>query len=176
DPGDEVDQPRVVLDRTQVEHGDRPRAAHPLQVVTDEVGDHDVLRVVLRREVRGTGAGALDRPGGDVTVRHREEELGGGGDDPHRPVARPAGHVDHPAARCRVAGREVAGQGGGVGLVVVGGAERGAEHPAQVGLVDVAVAYGRTDPVDGRDVAGLAEGAAPRGGGRAAPAGLAVER
>ena len=60
--GDEVDQPRVLLDRRTGRGRSRvPVAQTRPEVVADQVDDHHVLGVVLLQQVRLGAPGALDR-------------------------------------------------------------------------------------------------------------------
>ena len=47
DRADQVDEARVLLQGQQARHADGPVAAHPAEVVADEVDDHHVLGPVL---------------------------------------------------------------------------------------------------------------------------------
>src|SRR5690606_38863094 len=90
-------------------------------------------------------------------------QLGGGGHDGD------AGQVEGGGVGCGVAGGQPLGEGGGVGFVPRG--EGGGQHPAEIGLVDLALGDVVADAPYACFVGGAVQGGRPRVGGGAAPGG-----
>ncbi len=116
------------------------------------------------------GGGALDRPRRDPAAVDPQVQLGRGGDHPDRRRVSPARDVHHARVRGGVAGRQTRREGPGIGLRAVGpGWQRRAQHTAEVGLVDVALADRRADRLDTGAVDLAAHRGGPRRGRRTPP-------
>src|SRR5690606_7617612 len=133
------------------------------QVVPHQVDDHHVLGVVLLQQVGRCLTGAFDRTGLDHVAVPGQVQLGGGGHDGD------AGQVEGGGVGGGVARGQPQREGGGVGFVP--GGEGGGQHPAQVGLVDLAPGDVVADAPHARLVGGAVQGGRPRVGVGSAPGG-----
>ena len=149
---------------------DRPRGAHALQVVADEVGDHDVLGAVLGRSGRPPST-AVPLMGAEVRTPSSRRRYSSGDAVTTQaggsPVA--AGTWTPPAngAGLPCASRAARARGDGSSPAVPAS---GAESTRQTfDLVDVARAHVPAHPLDGGDVRVPVQRGAPRRRGRAVP-------
>ena len=129
---DEVHQSRVLLLLEQRVDPHRARTAHVRQVVAHQVGDHHVLGDVLVEHLRRAVA-AVPLIGALVTRSPARRRNSSGEAETTQPVA----GVEH----ARVGRRVAAGEDGRERPRVGVRAERRGQHPAQVDLVDLALAH-----------------------------------
>ena len=153
---------RMVLQGEELGDADRARAAHPREVVPQQIHDHHVLGAVLlalgqgaaqRGVVHGTepaGAGSLDRPGLHVAAVFIEAE---------KPLGRGAHHLQPVEAQVRGKGRGIPAAEPPIQLERRL-PERGLEALGQVRLEDVARDDVLAHPGHGVQVSAVSEGGA----------------